>query len=478
MSTRFSRTFILSTLVWLAAGVAAFAAEPQASPRLAIADDPPGAALRAIEQGGALPFGVAVRVVSQAFPADAALEARLAALGSKKLPVWLAVPAPDAQSDVERWQSALRALIEKHGPAVTILEVMLDRQPARLAAFAMQVAATEVRARHDAVRIAIGGAAMGNRVRREEIYRAELAPYIDALAVPDAGDQALGAWLHGVDPITSIVVTESPAPDGGNPARRIVDAMLQDLGTDVALHAWPASEATPAALRALGAMADLLGAQISVLDPAGVSLSLRAGAADVTRSLPHRLLFDERTFATYLIYWGEAAAEPLRMTLVLPVEGLPGVHDILTGARTSAAGYTRDRPTGRVQASAPLTGRPMVIDFNEGAADVMVERSGVSAQKALTIDEVIARHQQQQRTQDAIVRSYIAHARMQQHFRPTATDSYDVVTENTYFVNGRDVEWEELSFSVNGAKWGADRPAFPILQPEKVLSLPLQLRFD
>ena len=69
-------------------------------------------------------------------------------------------------------------------------------------------------------------------------------------------------------------------------------------------------------------------------------------------------------------------------------------------------------------------------------------------------------------------------ARMQQHFRPTATDSYDVLTENRYFVAGREVEWEEFSFSVNGAKWGADRPAFPILQPEKVLSLPLQLRFD
>jgi hypothetical protein len=463
--------------VWLAACVAAFAAEPQA-PRLAVADDPPGAALRAIERGSALPFGVAVRVVSNTFPADAALESRLAALSSKKLPVWLAVPAPDAQPDVDRWQGALRALIERHGPGVAILEVTLDRQPARLAAFAMQVAATEVRASHDAIRIAIGGAAMSDRARREEIYRTELAPYIDALAVPDASDKTLGAWLHGVDPITSIVVTESAASDGRDPARRIVDGMLQDLGTDVALHAWPASEVTPAALRALGAMSDLLGAQISILDPAGVSLSLRAGAADVTRSLPHRLLFDERTFATYLIYWGEASAEPLRMTLVLPVEGLPGVHDIMTGARTSAAGYARDRPTGRVQASAPLTGRPMVVDFNEGAADVMVERSGVSAEKALTIDEVIARHQQQQRAQDAIVRSYIAHARMQQHFRPTATDSYDVVTENTYFVNGRDVEWEELSFSVNGAKWGADRPAFPILQPEKVLSLPLQLRFD
>ena len=40
------------------------------------------------------------------------------------------------------------------------------------------------------------------------------------------------------------------------------------------------------------------------------------------------------------------------------------------------------------------------------------------------------------------------------------------------------IEWEELTFSVNGARWGADRPPFPLLQPEKVLSLPLQLRFS
>ena len=36
----------------------------------------------------------------------------------------------------------------------------------------------------------------------------------------------------------------------------------------------------------------------------------------------------------------------------------------------------------------------------------------------LTVEEIIARHQQQQRTQDALVRSYIADARMDQHFRP------------------------------------------------------------
>ena len=77
------------------------------------------------------------------------------------------------------------------------------------------------------------------------------------------------------------------------------------------------------------------------------------------------------------------------------------------------------------------------------------------------------------------MRNYIARARMEQHFRPTAADpGYDVVSENRYFVAGTEVEWEELSFFVNGSRWGADRPPFPLLQPEKVLSLPLQLRFD
>ena len=68
---------------------------------------------------------------------------------------------------------------------------------------------------------------------------------------------------------------------------------------------------------------------------------------------------------------------------------------------------------------------------------------------------------------------------MEQHFRPTTTDpGFDVVTENRFFADRAGVEWEELSFSVNGTKWGPDRPAFPLLQAEKVLSPPLDLRLD
>ena len=80
----------------------------------------------------------------------------------------------------------------------------------------------------------------------------------------------------------------------------------------------------------------------------------------------------------------------------------------------------------------------MLVNFSEGAAEVFVDRSEVAAERQLTVEEIIARHQQQQRTQDALVRSYIADARMDQHFRPTMTDpGYDVASDNRYFVVGR-----------------------------------------
>src|SRR4051794_25584724 len=97
--------------------VAASAAEPahSASARVAIEDEPEGAALRVLDDAGPLPFPVAVRVVLPTSNLDALLDARLDRLKARHIPVWLSVPVPDAQQDIERWRSSLRALVEKHG---------------------------------------------------------------------------------------------------------------------------------------------------------------------------------------------------------------------------------------------------------------------------------------------------------------------------------------------------------------------------
>jgi len=328
--------------------------------------------------------------------------------------------------------------------------------------------------------IAVGGPALADPARRSEIYTDALAPYVDVAVAGDAGVTGLLEWLRGVDTDAKVaVVVDATTPPASDSARRIVDDVVRDAGTDVILRAWRERDVTAAALEVLRPLVPLMSANLEPLDAGAVGLRLAAGERDVTAVIPHRLLFDTRTFSTFLVYGGDADPNGLRVSLTLPVEGTPGIRDLLSGGRPAASGYSRDRDTGRVRVSVPLTGRPMFVDFNEGAADAMTASGEVTAERLLSVAEIIARHQQAQAAQDALVRNYIASARMRQHFRPTMTDpGYDVVTENRYYVEGTGVEWEELSFSVNGSRWEGDRPPFPLVQPEKVLSLPLQLRFD
>ena len=458
------------------------AAQPAAgaAPRIAVEDSLAGDPPAVLMAGTARPIPLVVRVIVPPGTEDRALDDRLAAYRDRRVPVWLAVHLPSTLDEVTRWRARLADIASRFGDGLMILELVVGAQDPQLAAFAVRAAATDARAAQDAIRVAVGGFRLAEPPARAQLYTAALAAYVDLLALPpDADHQAAAADLQQRDPAARIVVTGGdPGADGAEGIRRMIDAELETLGTDVVMHAWKPSAALEAGLRALSPLASLLAGDVNALDRGAASLTIADGGADVTRTIRHRLLFDNRTFATYLVYWSAPSADPLQVSLTLPVEGVPAVHRLEDGARLQAADYSRNAESGRVRMRVPQPGGPVLVDFNEGASEVFVERAGVSAEKPLTVEEIIARHQQQQRAQDALVRNYVASARMQQHFRPTMTDpGYDVVTENRYYVGDDGIEWEELSFSVNGSKWGSDRPPFPLLQAEKVLSLPLQLRF-
>lgn len=481
------RPAILALVLVVAANTLHLAAAQTDSPappaRVVLEDDAESSAIRVLDAAGPLPFPVGVRLAIRSAEVDPALDARLDVYSSRRVPIWLSLPAPDAAEDTEAWRRSLQRLLDRHGAAIATLEVTLDRQPADLGAFAARIASTEARARRAAIRVALGGPKMEDAGGRDGVYTTELAPYIDLLVITtqrDGDTESARQWLERIDPDAAILVRSGVAGTSADEARlRVVDAVLGAVGTNVVAHAWQSADALASAVRSLGPVAALLTDEISTLDQGAAALQLSVGAEDVTGSLRHRLLFNNRTFATCLLYWGDAATVSLDISLTLAGAGKPVVNDLVAGAPRAVTDYSRDPATGKVHARVPLTGRPMVVDFNEDAAQLFVARSDVSAPRQLSIGEIIARHQQQQRAQDALVRNYTAVARMQQHFRPTVADpGYDVVTENRYFVAANDVEWEELTFSVNGSKWSANRPPFPLLQPEKVLSLPLQLRFD
>jgi len=446
-------------------------------PRIAV-DEPISEALPAIDSAAPLPFAYVVRLAGAVN--DRALEERLVAHIARKVPVWLALTAPVAVDGVEPWRAALQGLLTRHREGIAILEIEAGAD-SKLTTFAIRLASTEVRAARESIRVALNGSQVSSTRALADLYTSELAPYVDLLVLSATAEQAAAsAHLLKVDPDARLAILAGDAGDQPEAvARRLIDSQLETVGTDVAIVAWRSSGLIQPALRRLAPIAPLLVGDITALDAPAAGLALSLARRDVTGSTPHRLLFDNRTFATYLVYWGEASQTPLDVTLTLPVEGVPVLYRLADGSRLTASDYSRNAETGRVRARVPLTGGPMLVDFNEGASAVFGERSDVSAERRLSVQEIIARHQQQQRAQDALVHNYIASARTQQHFRPTMTDpGYDVVTDNRYYVGSDGIEWEELSFSVNGSKWGADRPPFPLLQPEKVLSLPLQLRFD
>jgi hypothetical protein len=484
-------TAVLTVLVFVTGAGASLARTPDATqtpsptpvpavPRVAVEDTLPGEVPRVFQSKQRLPIATAVRVIVSEGTDDRTLEERLDYYRERRIPIWLVIGVPQSAQEVTAWRARLGTVLARLDDSLVLLEIQAGAQDSQLVAFAVRIAATDARARRDSIRIALGGGRLRQASGRLQIYSAELAPYVDLLAIPaDSNVQSAIDDLQARDPSARIVLTGNDSGASVEDAvSRVLERHLEALGAETVAHAWQPADALEAGLRALAPLAPLMTGDVTELDPKAATLSLNAGGRDVTSTVRHRLLFEERTFATYLVYGSEPSSERLDVSLTLPVEGVPAVYRLLDGSRLQAADYSRNPENGRVRVSVPQPGGPVLVDFNEGASEVFVDRSGVSAARQLTVEEIIARHQQQQRGQDALIRSYMATARMEQHFRPTVTDpGYDVVTDNRYFVAEDGVEWEELSFSVNGSKWGSDRPPFPLLQAEKVLSLPLQLRF-
>ena len=121
------------------------------------------------------------------------------------------------------------------------------------------------------------------------------------------------------------------------------------------------------------------------------------------------------------------------------------------------------------------TASPSVIDFAYGNQAQYISRSEVKATASISVEEIVARNQEAQTRQSNSYQTLIGSLLISIHFRPTSTQTFDVVSENRYFFSRDSVEWEELSFSVNGTRWGPDHPGIPLVQTEKVLTLPLDL---
>jgi hypothetical protein len=429
--------------------------------------------------------GVGVVLDLGALPTEAELQAPSG--GSAGQPAAGPAPSIQAPPDSEKpWAAALQRLAERGRGKVWAYELGGVPRGSTLPeprgyAYRLKVAAVKLRAVDPEAKIVVGPLAAPDAAWLQAVYAEDTAPYIDAIAVEGDSGAAVDDVLARSDPDALLIRSGVVLPDDPQAASEaLVEQLLAGAGRLGLVSFRAAPPVLPAALRAGAKVADILAGQVVALDPGSVHLSLRIDGADAVATLPHALLYNLTTLSPFLAYWGGPATGSLEVEMDDAAGKRPMSRDPLTGRYTQVAEFHWDQATKVSHLRVAATPAVSILDFNVGATESFASRVEVTGQALPSVAEIISRHQQAQAAQDAVVQSYTAAVHMQQHFRPASTDpGFDVLTDNRfYFDRESGSEWEELSFTLNGSRWGAKRPPFPLLQAEKVLSLPLDLRLN
>jgi hypothetical protein len=421
---------------------------------------------------------------------------RLALYQSRNMTVVLALGrVPAADSDVESWRQFIQGVAERSRGKVgayQIGEVQAGAVPdVNRYVYLLKLAAVQIRSADSDALILEGTIPASDAEWQRRVFAAGVGPYVDGIALQGPPGNEDGPFRSAVEQMAALVGREKSSAtlllgpiqlpaDPAAAATRSIDAVLQWLGTSVQVIAFAGDPAAVGAtLSAAARVTDLITGDLVVLDEATADLRLLQGPSTVTAAVPHRLVYNLASFETFLVYWSAPHEGPLDLEITVPNVTTPMVRDPRTGASSEPTRMQKGPQENRLRMTLPVADHPLIVDFNFGNSSSFGASVDVRTAALPRVEEIVFRHQQARAAQDAVLRNYIAHARIEQHFHPSPADpAYNLVTENRLFSEHGLVEWAELSFQLNGATWTSNRPSFPLVQPEKVLSLPLDLRLN
>ncbi len=184
--------------------------------------------------------------------------------------------------------------------------------------------------------------------------------------------------------------------------------------------------------------------------------------------------FDGKAFTPILLFpWSQSP----RLEIELPASSYSSatVEDLETGSRreftlTGAKALTLNPSRGALAVVLHPARRP------GGQTRATLE---VGAVRGLTAEEIVARERAWDAGQRERVTSFIADMKASLRFRiGEVNETFDLtIVGPFYFRRGEPSDWEWDEFYLNGVKWkGKTLPKLPILQPEKVTTLPLDIR--
>ena len=352
-------------------------------------------------------------------------------------------------------ESASQRLNEAKGAAATILAIPASEDAERFAYAVKRLASVARSASPD------GRIALDTPEKLAGDLAEQLSPYDDALIVrpgdpnPPPPDTEQRLWvLTGAGP--------------GSPADAVIAALARFPRAELVAVEGGDAPLDDAGLAALSRLQRYFTGDVSA-DPTATSVRRADGSAATAVRY-----FDGKTFTPILLLPNDPAGK-------VAVELSGGPYD-RASVENLSSGAKRDFPVAGA--------RSLTLDASQGALAVVLHpasRGGtetrtavnVGATRGLTADEIIARERAWDAGQREKVPSYIAKVNTSLRFRiAELSDSLDLTILGPYFYErGRPSDWVWEEFFLNGVKWkGRTIPKLPILQPEKVTTLPLEIR--
>ena len=370
-------------------------------------------------------------------------------------------------SVVVRYSAA--SVTEVEAKTKTIVDWAEQNGPFEAIGVDAQVPSTEI-AGYAIKRLAV--TAQGQNVASKIILRATSADdltkladagamsYVDAFVVDAASVESIAAWVAEKDPskkIYAVVTPQSP--------NAFFDAAQTYARGATRAYLTTADDATATASlnRAfIGDYAYDAAAKTTVLDAKGNKTDI-----------PVLTFIRGEDLRTIVVPRGDAGAAT--------IASLPG--DRYKNPRRYDVGGEKEIADVGVKAGRYLIGiapvkRPFVLTAEHTEKpEVTKEAISVATERGITVEEIIRNHQAYKSYEESIQPRYIARNATKLRFTIEGGEAIEATIAGDYFSEpkGR-ADWIWQDFFLNGVRWKYGKiPELPLIQPEKVTQLPLDI---
>jgi hypothetical protein len=369
-------------------------------------------------------------------------------------------------------------------------------------AYVLKLSSVTVRSADPAALVAQGALdARGDGAARDAaiawqtaLYKQDVAAYIDALPILADGGDGLQPLLSRLE---DLVLQNDPSSE-----RWLVGQRSEKEGIDRTadfLERFLVAAESGAALATFETSTDALGRP----EPTGFWMDLHRlftpgmkprplptgkpdfvpqdGDAALEEPVQEERFFDANQYQGLVCF---LAGQEGRATLVLDTAAVKGValYDLAASQAVPVEGARADPATNTTRVPVPLTTRPLVVLYARvpiAGFEAEKEKVQVANTGLITVEEILAGYQRFQADQEHRLQSYIASARVSYHYKIEGSNTVDVAYDNQFF-RSKDTgqEWRQTALYLNGTRWKGKFPNLPFIQPEKVLTLPLDIHLN